>query len=361
MDIYFRDQTQEAILARMLARTNNTVDRSEDSLVYDASATASIELAHLYIEAERVYNSSFMSKAMGGDLVSLAHDRGVDRRPASQSLVLIQVFPASVLVPIGSSFMTGTTTFDILSMSDMGDGLYVGQCRQVGTVGNVSSGFINPTAHIPDLEWAQIISVLAPAADEETLESLRARGMLSFGFQPYSGNNIYFRRVVGDLPTVGAVKVKHISAGYVDIYILDNSMGIPTQDNIDLVQEEVDPPPFGTGMGLSGFGYRVTIKAPEAVFINIDTNVKTPANWTPDDRQAILNKTVAEVLLQYNLGWEERLNEIGVIVIEAIESALFVAGFEDVTGTMINGFAQNLQIDPLNIVLGGYVNATEIS
>jgi len=361
MDSLFRGQTKEVILARMLSRTNNSVDRSEDSLVYDASSTCAIELAHLYIEAERVYGSSFMSKALGQDLIDLAFDRGVERRLASHSLILMQTFPYTVIIPLGAVFMTGIASFEVINKSDMGEGLYVAQCREAGTLGNIGSGFLNPASHIPDLEWAQILAVLAPAADDEDLESLRIRGMLSFGFQPYSGNNVYFRRVVGDIPEVGAVKVVHVSAGFVDIYILDNALQIPTQPLIDMVQELVDPLPFGTGMGLSGFGYQVTIKEPQVITIDIDTNVRTPLLWTAAERKAVLSKTIAEVLLNYNMGWESRMSLAGELVIESIQSALYVAGFEDVSGTLINGFAVNFIGDPLAILVGGYINAVEIS
>ena len=105
----------------------------------------------------------------------------------------------------------------------------------------------------------------------------------------------------------------------------------------------------------------MTIKAPSVVAVNVTTNVKTPSDWSASTRSSVLSAVIRTILAAHNSSWEANLASDGIILIEAIESALFVAGFEDVSGTTINGVASNLVVDAYSIVTGGTIVGNEIS
>ena len=113
-------------------------------------------------------------------------------------------------------------------------------------------------------------------------------------------------------------------------------------------------------MGLATFGCHVTVKAPEVIEINIETSVKTPSTWSAEMKQNTLDQVLSDIVSIYNLSWGNNLASQGTILIEAIESNLFISGFEDVADTKINGLPQNFTIDALNIVKKGAINASEI-
>lgn len=355
----FLNTTKDIILNRMLTRTNDSLDKTPDSLVYDASATSAVEHAQVYIELYRIYASQRMDLALGDDLVRLAADRGVIRREASQSTVLVRLTPSNITLTQGMLFSSSVGSF-IVSGDSFSEGVYPMTSVDTGSRMNISSGFLIPNVYVNGLESAEVISLIAPARDIESYEELRTRGMESYGFQPYGGNNVYYRRVVGDLPQVGAVKVHHVSAGYVDIFFLDNALNVPSEELIAAIQTIVDPLP-GEGEGLATIGAKVTVKAPEEVTVNVVTNVQYPINMTDEQAKELAVTVYDEIVLRAREQWEAERGVSHILRIEEIESALYMAGFVDVNGTTLNGAAQNITIPANSILKGGTIEPNKIS
>ena len=52
--------TYENIIARILARVPDSLDKREGSLIYDAIAPAAAEIQNLYIELDTILNQKFL-------------------------------------------------------------------------------------------------------------------------------------------------------------------------------------------------------------------------------------------------------------------------------------------------------------
>ncbi len=75
--------TYEEILQRMLDRVPNNIDKREGSIIYNALAPAAVELAQMYIEAERILNEGFADTASREYLIKRAAERGITPYPAT--------------------------------------------------------------------------------------------------------------------------------------------------------------------------------------------------------------------------------------------------------------------------------------
>lgn len=356
----YENQTFEVILARMLARVPDTMDKREGSIIYDALAPAAAELAQAYIEFDLMYKETFGDTSDGEYLTRRAAERGVNRLPASKAIRLGMFTGnsgAAFNPPIDSRFSGDELNYTVIEK--INDGQFKIECETAGKIGNEYIGVLLPIGYIPGLAVATLADILVPGEDEETDDSLRQRYFDSLNSQAYGGNTDDYKQKVNELPGVGGVKVYPVwnGGGTVKLVIIDSDYNTPSFALIDDVQTAVDPESNqGEGLGLAPIGHVVTVVGVEEAEANIETNLTFQEGYTWPDVKPGIENVINEYFAEMRRTWADAITLI--IRISQIETrALNVTGILDIQNTKINGVQQNLVLDADQIPVLGEVMA----
>ena len=338
----YENQTFELILQRMLNRIRNNVDKREGSVIYDANASAAVELQLLYIALNDIMNEAFADTASREFLIRRAKERGITPFPATHAILQGEFTPVDLDVTDRRFSMPNTplTYVVVAALEENGQvlpGVYRVRCEQPGSEGNRFRGPIIPILHIPGLQTAELTSLLIPAQDDESTEALRRRFFDSFKAFSFGGNIQDYIDKTNAIDGVGATKVTPVwsGGGTVRLTILDSLFNAASPALIDTVQEVIDPQPQQTGLGIAPIGHLVTVTAPTVVPINISTSlILDNVSW--QSVEFLVIAALENYLLELRNEWA---GEDHVIIYRSQIDAriLAVSGVIDVAGTLING------------------------
>ncbi|MFC5703191.1 baseplate J/gp47 family protein [Cohnella faecalis] len=358
----YEAQTFDAILLRMLGRVPADMDKREGSVIYDALAPASAELAQMYAELDINYNLSFADTSSGDYLTRRAAEHGTVRKTATVASRLGLFYNAAnepLDVPIGSRYSISGINYSAASKLALGS--YELICETVGVVGNQHFGQLLPIDYVDGLSRAELADIRVPGAEEETDEALRARFLAEINAQPFGGNVGDYLEKIGGLDGVGGVKVfpAWAGGGTVKVTIVDSSYNPPTIALVDEVQTIVDPESnSGMGIGFAPIGHSVTVAGAATVTINVTTTVTLQSGFTIGQVQDNLEAAVEEYLLSLRRNWANVAETI--VRISPLEARMLaVQGVADVTGTLFNGTAANVTLTEEQIPMAGTVTLLE--
>lgn len=400
----FKDITYERLVERMLARVKNDVDKREGAIVYDAVAPSAAEFAVLYTLLTGEMDRAFPDTATGIDLTNKAKERSVFRQPATAA-VRTGTFTGengNMDIPIGSRFSGGTVNYR--ATQKIRRGVYQMTCEEPGAIGNAYFGNLIPIDYISGLASATLGEILIPGEDEEDDETLRARYMESLRSTAFGGNVAQYKEQIKLIPGVGLVKVfpafaggykpadlnvpaafstwfasasipadvkawlstvsaaigagaVTVGGGTVKCVLVDSEGDVPSETLVNDVQTAIDPEVnHGEGLGLAPIGHRVQIEAATGTTVDVSFSLvfDTGTDWgliTANAKTAIENY-FGELIAN----WEN--TDHLIVRISQIESRILdIPGVLDITGTTINGKAENLALADVAIpVLGEVVN-----
>lgn len=396
----YENESYDVILARMLDRVSNKLDKRESSLIYDTHSATAWEMQILYIELEALVSNSYGDTAAREFLILLCGDRGITPKAATSAVLKGEFTPASIDVT-GKRFNIGEINYVVTEK--IADGQYQVQCESVGVIGNQYLGDMIPIEYIDGLRTAALTEVLIPGEDEEDTEVLRQRYFDSFSERTFGGNKEDYIENVRKINGVGALKVtrnwnsdirpaelipaekvttwyksvistldadvalwlskvymaavekKLTVGGTVLITIVDSDdYGEATSTLVNAVQEELDPELYaGEGSGLAPIGHVVTVKsaAPVTVQVKITLTFDEGYNWSNLGNS--ITTAVDSYLLELRKGWAD--SSYTVVRISQIESRILaIKGVTDIADTKINGSANNLTLGADEIpVIGG--------
>ena len=161
--------TYEVILQRMLDRIPSTMDKREGSIIYDALASAAVELQQVYIEIDAFLRETFGDTASREYLIKRASERGIEPYPATYAVLKVTSTPSDIDVAIGSRFSLNELNYTVVEKIE--DGSYKISCDTAGAVGNKYFGALVPIDYIQGLENISITELLIPGEDEEETEN----------------------------------------------------------------------------------------------------------------------------------------------------------------------------------------------
>lgn len=248
----YEDQTYEKILDRSLARVATDVDKREGSLVMNAIAPVSAEHANIYILLDGIIQNGYADTAIREYLVLRCKERGIIPYGATQA-VLKGKF--NMEIPLGSRFNLNELNYKAVAFIENVDSFFYYQmeCETEGTQGNKFFGSLNSIEYIDkDLE-GELVELLIPAEDEEDTEALRERYLNSFNSNPFGGNKQDYKEKTNALDGVGGTVVIPVwnGGGTVKLIIIDSKYNKASDTLVKRVQEEIDPDPQGTGLGIA--------------------------------------------------------------------------------------------------------------
>jgi len=352
----YEQQTFETILQRMLDRIPNSIDKRPGSIIYDALAPAAAELAQMYMELDINMNLTFADTASGEYLTRRAAEFGVNRRPATKAVRQGEFFGDNYVpldIPIGSRFSIETITY--VATEKVSTGVYRMECETLGSIGNQYFGTMLPIDYIPGLVRAELGTVLIPGQDEEDDESLRQRYYEEVNQPAFGGNVADYKQKISAIAGVGGVKVFPVwqGGGTVKCTILAADGHAPSPQLIGAVQEAIDPPPQGKGLGIAPIGHTVTIAGAEPVTIDVETTVTLGTDVTVGQVSGPIEDAIGNYLSGLRQNWA---NEKQLVVrVSQIEAAILtIPGVIDVTAEL-NGSAANVTLDPEEIPVLGSV------
>lgn len=350
----FEEVTYEEIMTRMLDRVRGEypeVDTREGSLIYTAIAPCAVELAIMYTELDRVLENVFAESASLEYLEKRTSERGITQRLASKAIMQGHF---DVIVPVGTRFSLGDFNYIVTNSGSS----YL-ECETAGAEPNTVLGTLTPIDDVRGLTVAEITECVVPGEDDEDVESLRARYFASLKTQSYGFNCQQYREVVNDMDGVGATKVIPAwnGGGTVKLVVLNSDFTTPTEEQIAIIQEALDPSETqGEGLGLAPIGHVVTVVGATELPINITCEFEYLDTYSFETVSDNVNEALDAYFEELSKTWETetitvRLNNINSVLMS-------VQGILDVRNTTLNGTASNVVIDPTCIPVRGTVNVS---
>lgn len=350
----FEHVTYEDILQRMLERVPKNVDKREGSIIYDAIASAAVELQLLYIEYDIILNESFADTASREYLIRRAAERGIVPEPATNA-ILKGVFTPSNVDVVGQRFNCGNLNY--IAIEKITDGEYKMQCETVGVDGNTNLGSMIPIEYIDGLETAELTEILIPAEDEEDTEVFRERYFKSFESQAFGGNIADYKIKVNAIDGVGSTKVTPVwnGGGTVLLTIINSNFESASDELIQVVQETIDPTQDGSGKGLAPIGHTVTVNGAEEVAVNVTTDITYESGYSFESLKDNVEEVINNYLSELRKTWGD--TEYLTVRSSQIDARILdIVGVVDIQNTNLNG-VKNLALTKYQIpVLGGVVD-----
>lgn len=351
--IDFSQYTYANIRQQMLAQVPDTYDKRDTAPIPTALSPAAYVLAGFYITLNQVQQQAFVQTATGQALDYLAVLGGLTRYPASAA-VRLGVFNADV--PIGARFstMNGSNSINFVVTSQVSGEVYQYQLKAEtpGTIGNDYTGPILPITTIPGLTSAQITDILVPGDDTETDTELRARLITALTDKPFGGNIADYRQNILAIDGVGAVQVYPTwnGGGTVLCSVLGADYMPASEELVQNIQQAIDPPTQGMGLGLAPIGAQVTIVAPTELTVNVTAKLTLSPGYSIEQVQSGVESAIEAYMLTVRQAWATQVGtttveyQANVYLARVTAAILTVTGVVNATNVQLNGEAADLTL-----------------
>lgn len=348
----YEANTYDAILARMIDKIPDSLDKREGSIIYDALAPVAVELTQAYIEMDVILNESFADTASREYLIKRAAERGLSPSPSTYTVAKGEF---NIDVSVGDRFSCGD--YNYVATEKISTGKWKLKCETAGSTSNGNLGMLIPIDYIDGLESAQLTEVLIPGEDEEETEDFRNRYFSTLSTKSFGGNRADYIEKVNAISGVGGVKVYPVwnGGGTVKLVIINSEYGKASDTLIDSVQTVIDPTTNqGAGDGLAPIGHVVTVETVTETIVDITFSITYQEGYYFEDIKSYINSMIDSYFLEMCKTWAD--SDSLIIRISQLESRLLnVTGVLDVTGTTINGTASNLALGADDIPVRGTV------
>lgn len=297
----FNTKTFSKLLGAMLdsiAVYFPNVDTREGSMVYNACASAAMELAIGYVDLNYFADNSFVPTASRGYKLLGCQDVGIN---VSVFNATAGVFKGSfnVEVPISSRWNCGNYNFKVTELIGQNE-LYEYQmvCETTGTLPNTTIGELTPITDIPSgLETAVITECLILGEDEASNDAITEYYLNHVNGTTNDGNVAQYQKWCSDYNGIGNHKIIGLwnGANTVKVSILDTSNRAASETLVKEFQEYLDPLtaelndntaagnyPQGRGMGngKAPIGAIVTVNTATERVISVTATVKLASGYT---------------------------------------------------------------------------------
>lgn len=342
----YEDKTYESILADMLSRVPETLDRREGSVIWMAIAPAAAALAEVYIQLAEQFDEGFGDTAGRENLKRIAADtRGMTPKAATAAEWNVEAAPASISL-MGERLASGALIFEVVATGDV-PGAWIARCETKGISGNTASGELVPVCAIDGLESCSLASLLVPGTDEEDTEAFRARWRQSFSEESFGGNKVDYKEKIKSMDGIGGCKVYRAQnaagekvGGHVRCVILGADGLPPTQALVTSVQAVLDPTGDGEGDGIAPIGHICHVRGASADTVNFSAVYTIESGKTFADVKTQIEAAAETYLAGLRAQWEAT-DKIIVRLQKLVGAALDVPGVIDISAAKINGAAAN--------------------
>lgn len=345
----FSNETEAAILARMLDAIVPEVDKRQGSIAYDLSDPAAQEFAQAYIALDRTLSYAFLNEDMPSDLLTVAaSDFGVDRKPSVKAKGEV-TFSGQVgqLIPKDTQVRTEDGTY-FKSLTDVtlttSTVKTTVEAELGGISGNVNIGDINTV--VGDL--AGVLTVTNELAfnsgvDEESDGSLLQRVYDKVRKPATSGNVYHYEQWAREVAGVGAARVYPTwnGPGTVKVVLLGDDKRAPSQTVIDATITHIaQERPVGAS---------VTIVGATEVSINISADLTLASDATIEQVKTDIENGVNAYL--ESLAFNDSLVRYTRIAALLLDIPRII----DYANLKVNGGTSNIEVTDEQVAILGTV------
>lgn len=349
----FSQYTYLTLLRAMLDRVPDSFDKRDTSPIPTALGPAAWALEGFYLVLSQVQRQGYIQTATGEALDQLAVISGAVRSPASAA-VRLGIF--NMAVPIGARFSTvngeNSVNFTVTASTDNPLRFQL-TAETAGAAGNEYTGPILPITTIPGLTSAQITDILIPGEDEEDDTDFRERIEQALSNPSYGGNISNYREWTQKISGVGPVQVYPTwsGGGTVKLSVLGADFQPASDTLVSAVQEAIDPPPGGQGLGLAPIGAAVSVVAPVTAAVNVAATLTLVPGFTLDQVRAYVLENLTAYLLNIRQDWGTPVDGFtggsynSDVYLSRVSAAILAAnGVRNVSGVTLNGAAEDLAL-----------------
>ena len=349
---YLEKYSFEYLLEQALNRVPNTIDKREGSIIYDAVAPACYALAEMYLELKAVIDNTFITTMYGDFLDARVLEQGLTRYQATSAKKKGEftfVAGTTKTIPIGSRLSTVNEDLSYIVTEAYRDehglvieGEYVLECETVGTVGNGYTGQILPITYLSNIESARMTTLLEPADDIETDDSLRQRYLDRVSSKAFGGNVAQYKEEAQKINGIGLVQIYPVwdGGGTVKLSILDSEYNVATKEFINSVQEQFDPSSLAMGLGIAPIGHKVTVVTPDELELTVNATLTIKQGASLTNLKPEIENSINAYLLEVRKAWDtsDDLNNYSLTVYlsQIMVRILQVPGVLNVRDCMIN-------------------------
>lgn len=345
----FEDQTYETIMARLLAKVPDTLDKREGSFIWDALSPAALELAEAYIQLDLVLQYGFAQTTYGQYLDYRAAEHGLTRKAATKATGQVTITGSSgAIVPAGALFATSAgvqfQTLTEVTIGDSGTATADIEAVEAGAAGNVPAGAIT---QIP-VSIAGVTAVTNPTAtsggtDEESDADLLARLLERVQNPATSGNAAHYKQWALEVSGVGDAKVLPLwdGPGTVKVVIIDSNK---QPANAEIVQNAADYIETVRPIGAT-----VTVESATGLEIDVTATVTLATGAVLADVQAVFEEALTAYLQQIAF----KQNYVSYAQVGSL--LLDTPGVLDYSNLMLNNGTGNVSIGDAEVAVLGTV------
>ena len=403
----YEEQDFEEIITRMLSNVDDKFDKREGSIIYDALAPISMELAFFFTCLDMVMNEVFADTASYYYLIKRAAERGLLPKEETQAVLKMEVTPTNAAITVGDRFNLNDLNYTVVKAVEDTTGVYQVECETAGIIGNQQLGLLLPLEtenELNDLQTAELTEILIPGKDEEDVEDFRERYFSSFNSEAFGGNQTDYKNKINDIDGVGGCKIIRawengynpsrfiptnavtnwyesvkdtlpdevktwLSAVYaaameklltvggtVKVIIISSEYKKPSDTLVNMVQTTLDPEKnAGDGLGLAPMGHVVNVVGVSNKIINFSATI----TYSSDYSFAILKDTICQTIDNYFIELSEQWDSENNIIIRTSEfdnRLMKITGIRDISNIKLNNSGSNLTLEKDEIPVRGSVD-----
>lgn len=360
----YSGETAETILARILARVADRFDKRTGSIIYDATAPASVELAYFYEALDYILDQAFADTAEREYLIRKAAESGLVPEAARAAVVTGVFTPETLEIPVGARFTCGEYTYSVTEK--ISAGRYYLTCETAGAEVNGTTGRLIPVETITGLKTAELVEISILGENEEDTEVFRARYFATRRADAFGGNVADYKAKIRAMQGVGGVKIYPAwnGGGTVRCVITNSDHGVPTEALVTEAQMAIDPlvvdgeDSQGQGLGLAPIGHFVTLHGANATTMTVAGTLTFRDGYYYELVRPEIDNVLTAYYTELSKTWQDQENIIIRLAEISMRLLQSVRGILDIQDLRINGNYSNFVVDADSIPVHGAFVAT---
>ena len=357
--------TYKYLMSQALSFVDDSLDKREGSIIYDALAPACYVLAGYYMQLYQVVKNSFAVTATGEWLDQRVKESGITRREATAAVKRADFTDdagQAAVVRIGTRWSTVSSTnpitYRVTAQYDPNGAPVAGAseltCETLGTIGQEYTGPIIPVDFVKGVAAATMSTTLIPGRDAETDDELRERYFDQMSAKAFGGNISDYRNKTREIIGVGDLQIYPVwnGGGTVKLSIVDTAFRAASNEFVQEVQKLIDPVNAsgiqGDGLGIAPIDHKVTVVAPEEVTVNITASIVLQVPYEVGQVQPAVEQAIEAYMVELRHDWAtpNEFNEYALSVYTSRITAAIVGvpGISNVTNVRLNGTAADVTL-----------------
>lgn len=353
--------TYEYIIHRMIDRITleyPNLDVREGSIIFNAVASAAMELAIMYTELNNVLSESFVTTASREYILLGCNQIGID---TTIFLPRHGFFKGVFNVEVDLNSRWNLDEYNYLIVEQLENEVdeddnvlyaYKMQCETAGAEPNNMTGTLLPIDYTNgDLTIAQLTECLIPGEDESSDEDIVQYYLEFVNNSIIDGNKMQYEEWANDFNGIGKSKVFPLWDGpnTVKVSILNSDNEVASSTLIEDFQEYLDPGTTGMGDGVAPIGAFVTVTTPTTKAINISCTVNFKDGYSE-------TTPIDEMLTNYFKSISYDKSYVSYMTVGAV--ILDVPSVESISNLTINNGTSDISLGAEEIPVLGTVNWT---